>query len=50
MKIGQELKKLSMCKGQFYVYSNLRHLLWNGIIICNIYLAYHMTHGALILA
>ena len=39
-----------MCKGQFYVYSSLGHLLWNGIIFCNIswYLAYHMTHGALI--
>ena len=32
---GMSCSKLSMCKGQFYVYSSLRHLLWNGIIFCN---------------
>ena len=51
-KSDKNLKKLSLCQSQFHVYSSLRHLLWNGIIFCNMpwYSAYHMTHSALILA
>ena len=33
--MGPKLQKLSMLKGQLYVYSILRHLLWNRIIFCN---------------
>ena len=29
------LPRVLSSKNQFYVYSSLRHLLWNGIIFCN---------------
>ena len=40
-----------MFKGQFYVYSILRHLLWNGMIFYYMYWYWviHMTHGGPIL-